>query len=123
EGRECRIAAEDSGGQEQPPMLWRIALEGEISGYDAHHQRTADIDDEGRIGKVIAEDTDAGQIKTVTDHCADAAAEKHHQIPHRLSFLMARQQKSRLAAARTSMPAARAIPADRAMCRQESSAL
>src|SRR5690606_27101963 len=51
------------------------------------------------------------------------AAEKHHQISHRLSFLMARQQKSRLAAARTSMPAARAIPADRAMCRQESSAL
>src|SRR4249919_987750 len=35
-GGECGVAAENAGGEEQPPVLRRIAPEGEIAGDEAH---------------------------------------------------------------------------------------
>ena len=83
ERREGRVAAEDAGGEEQPPALRRIALEGEVAGEQSHHQRAGDVLDQRRVGKCGAEQARRGEIDAMAQRGADAAAEKDDQEAHR----------------------------------------
>ena len=82
ERREGRVAAEDAGGEEQPPALRGIALEGEVGGEQSHHERAGDILEQRRVGKRGPEQARRGEIDAVAQRRADPAAEKHDQKAH-----------------------------------------
>ena len=63
-----------------------VALEGEVAGEQAHHQRAGDVLEQRRERKRRAEQPRRGEIDAVAQRRADAAAEKHDQKAHRQLF-------------------------------------
>ncbi len=80
ERRERRVAAEDAGGEKQPPMRAVLSLEREPSGDQTHDGGASDVDEDRRPRKVGSHGAKAEAVQPVTDRGSDAAAEKHDQI-------------------------------------------
>src|SRR6186997_90911 len=78
EGRERGVAAENAGGEEQPPVLRSFAtLEREVAGEQAHHQRAGDVLDQGVPGEGGAEQTRGEKIDAVPQRRSNTAAEEY----------------------------------------------
>ena len=82
--RESGVAAEDAGHDKQSPWLRGIALEGEIAGDQAHDDRTRDVDDEGAEREMRSECSRADRVDRMPQARAEAAAQKHQNVVHRL---------------------------------------
>src|SRR5262249_41160006 len=83
ERREGRVAAENSGGEEQPPVLRGVALEGEVAREQPHHQRAGYVLKQRRVGPCGAEQASGSKIDCVAERRPEPAAKKDNEKAHR----------------------------------------
>src|SRR6266568_2284548 len=76
ERREGGVAAEDAGGEEQPPMLRGVALQCKVGGEQTHHQRAADILEQRVPRERSAEQARREKVDAVAERRAKTATEE-----------------------------------------------
>src|ERR1043165_392848 len=70
EGRERGVAAQNAGGEEQPPVLRGVAFEGEIGREQAHRERPGDVLEQRRKREGGAEQAREGEVDAVAQRPA-----------------------------------------------------
>src|SRR5947209_14505939 len=89
ERRERGVTAEDAGGEEQPPMLRGVTLEGEVRGEQSHRKRAGDVLEQRGVGKRCTDKPREGKIDAVPQRCPEPTTEEDNQKAHRRPFSVA----------------------------------
>src|SRR5579872_2986719 len=83
-------------------MLRQAGLEREILRGQPHHKRTEDVDEQRSVGKASPGQTKGGEINSVPEGGADAAANEDNEEPH--DGLLSAQLLPTLAVGRSHQP-------------------
>src|SRR5581483_8116616 len=100
EGREGGVAAKNSGGEKQLPVLRHASPERKKSRKQAHRNGAAHVLEQGGIRKPRPCQADKGKIKSMPQCGANSAANKYDQEAHRSNSFHLRANKNRPAADR-----------------------
>src|SRR5436305_2177568 len=82
ERRKRCVAAQNPSGEEEAPMLRRIALEGEVGREQAHYERSGDVLEQRCKRKRRTEQARRGQVDAMTQRRTEATAQKDNQKAH-----------------------------------------